>query len=310
MISDTTAMPKDRPRMEIRALAKVYPDGTPALSGIDLDLGEGMFGLLGPNGAGKTTLLSTIVLVQEPSAGSLVYDGLDASRPRDRSAIRRRIGYLPQDFEPLGHLTGLEYVLHCARLRGLPLGRRALRERAREVLSGVDLMRVAGRPSGTYSGGMRRRLGLAQALIHRPRLLVIDEPTAGLDPEERIRFRNLISEVAENAAVLLSTHIVEDIEATCPRIAIIARGRLLYDGEPGALMRQVDGQLWLSPEELPLPASARLLGQRALGSSRSANLYLSSEPAAGAIPFETTLEAAYSAFLAAHGTDVASLRAA
>jgi ABC-type multidrug transport system ATPase subunit len=306
----------DRLRIEIRGLAKTYADGTAALSGIDLDLEEGMFGLLGPNGAGKTTLLSTIVLVEEPSAGSLVYGGLDASRPRDRSAIRRRIGYLPQDFEPLGHLTGFEYVLHCARLRGLPLGRRALRERAREVLSGVDLTRVADRPSGTYSGGMRRRLGLAQALLHRPRLLVIDEPTAGLDPEERIRFRNLISEVAESSAVLLSTHIVEDIEATCPRIAILARGRLLYDGEPGALLRQVDGELWLAPEELPLPAGARLLGQRAsgsagsAGSARTVNLFHSREPVAGAIPAETTLESAYSAFLATHGTDVASLRAA
>jgi ABC-2 type transport system ATP-binding protein len=305
-----TASPSDRPRIEIRGLSKTYPDGTLALSGVDLELGEGMFGLLGPNGAGKTTLLSTIVLVQEPSAGSLLYDGLDASRPKDRPAIRRRIGYLPQDFEPLGHLTGFEYLLHCARLRGLPLRRRALLERVREVLSGVDLMRAADRPSGTYSGGMRRRLGLAQALIHRPRLLVIDEPTAGLDPEERIRFRNLISEVAENAAVLLSTHIVEDIEATCPRIAVIARGRLLYDGEPGALMRQVDGKLWLAPEELPLPAAARVLGQRALGPSRSATLYYSGEPAAGASPFETTLESAYSAFLATHGTDLASLQAA
>jgi ABC-type multidrug transport system ATPase subunit len=279
-----------------------------ALSGVDLDLAEGMLGLLGPNGAGKTTLLSTLVLVQEPSAGSLFYDGLDASRPGDRAAIRRRIGYLPQDFQPLGHLTGQEYLLHCARLRHLPLGRRGLLDRTREVLSEVDLMRAADRPSGTYSGGMARRLGLAQALLHRPRLLVIDEPTAGLDPEERIRFRNLISEVAENAAVLLSTHIVEDIEATCPRIAVLSAGRLLYDGEPGELMRQAAGKLWLAPDDVPIPAEARPLGQRALG-SRSATLFYASHPAAGSIPFETTLESSYSAFLATHGAAAPPLAA-
>jgi ABC-type multidrug transport system ATPase subunit len=213
--------------IELRGIRKTYSDGHEALRGIDLSLGEGMFGLLGPNGAGKTTLLSILVLALEPSAGTMHFDGLDAASPRARAAIRRQIGYLPQDFQPLRHLTGAEYLVHCARLRGLPLTRKELDRRARMLLDAVDLNDAANRMSGEYSGGMRRRLGIAQAMIHAPRMLVIDEPTAGLDPEERIRFRNLIAEVAEEVAVLLSTHIIEDIEATCDRVGRIDDGMLV-----------------------------------------------------------------------------------
>ena len=222
---------------ELHAIRKTYSDGKEALRGVDLSLGEGMFGLLGPNGAGKTTLLSILVLAVEPTSGTRVYDGLDASSGRNRAEIRKAIGYLPQDFQPIRHLTGREYLRHCARLRGVPLKRRALDERMQLLLEAVDLHDAADRFSGEYSGGMRRRLGIAQALIHAPKLVVIDEPTAGLDPEERIRFRNLIADVAEDVAVLLSTHIVEDIEATCDRVGIINDGRLVYDGVPGELMR-------------------------------------------------------------------------
>jgi ABC-2 type transport system ATP-binding protein len=222
---------------ELRGITKTYPDGKAALGGIDLALGEGMFGLLGPNGAGKTTLLSILVLTLEPTRGVRLYDGLDAAVARNRAAIRRSIGYLPQDFQPVHALTGREYLRHCARLREVSLTRRELDRRIQLLLEAVDLHDSADRPSGQYSGGMRRRLGIAQALIHAPKLVVIDEPTAGLDPEERIRFRNLISDVAEDVAVLLSTHIVEDIEATCDRVGIISGGRLVYDGVPGELMR-------------------------------------------------------------------------
>ncbi len=221
-----------------RGLRKVYADGTEALRGIDLEIGRGMLGLLGPNGAGKTTFLSILVLELAPTAGGLRFDGLDATRGRDRELIRGRIGYLPQSYQPVPSLTGREYLLHCARLRGVPLGRRALRERVGLLLAEVGLERAADRRAGTYSGGMKRRLGVAQALVHEPGLLVVDEPTAGLDPEERIRFRNLISEIAEGTAVVLSTHIVEDVEATCPRLAVIAGGRLLFDGSPSALLRR------------------------------------------------------------------------
>jgi len=221
--------------IELRGLTKTYSDGHQALRGVDLTLGEGMFGLLGPNGAGKTTFLSILVLAIEPTSGTRIYDGYDAARASNRSIIRRSIGYLPQDFQPIRHLTGFEYLAHCARLRGTDLSRKEIDRRARQLLEAVDLQDAAARASGEYSGGMRRRLGIAQALIHSPKLLVIDEPTAGLDPEERIRFRNLIAEVSDHVAVLLSTHICEDIEATCDRVGVLVGGRVIFDGAPGEL---------------------------------------------------------------------------
>ena len=221
--------------IELRGLTKTYADGHRALRGVDLTLGEGMFGLLGPNGAGKTTLLSILVLAIEPTSGTRLYDGIDAARGAERGKIRHSIGYLPQDFQPIRHLTGLEYLVHCARLRATGLTRKEIDRRAHQLLEAVDLQDAARRASGEYSGGMRRRLGIAQALIHSPKLLVIDEPTAGLDPEERIRFRNLIAEVSEHVAVLLSTHICEDIEATCDRVGVLAGGRIIFDGAPGDL---------------------------------------------------------------------------
>ena len=224
------------PLIELHGIRKTYSDGHEALRGVDLSLGEGMFGLLGPNGAGKTTLLSILVLALEPTAGTIHFRGVDAASARARAAIRRQIGFLPQDFQPLRHLTGAEYLVHCARLRGLAMTRGEVERRARMLLDAVDLTDASDRPSGEYSGGMRRRLGIAQAMIHAPRMLVIDEPTAGLDPEERIRFRNLIAEVAEEVAVLLSTHISEDIEATCNRIAVLTNGVLVFDGGVDELM--------------------------------------------------------------------------
>jgi ABC-2 type transport system ATP-binding protein len=222
--------------IELRGITKTWSDGHPALRGIDLTLGEGLFGLLGPNGAGKTTLLSILVLAVEPTSGERRYFGIDPSQRGVRSDIRRAIGYLPQDFHPIGALTGFEYLVHCGRLRQVALTRHQLERRAHLLLDAVDLQDAGGRASGSYSGGMRRRLGIAQALIHTPKLLVIDEPTAGLDPDERIRFRNLIAEAAEEVAVLLSTHICEDIETTCDRVGIVQQGRLVFDGTPSSLI--------------------------------------------------------------------------
>jgi ABC-2 type transport system ATP-binding protein len=222
--------------ISLRAISKTYADGRAALRNVDLQIGEGMYGLLGPNGAGKTTLLSILVLAVEPSSGSRTYFGLDASAARNRPRIRSLIGYLPQDFHSIGHLNGLEYLLYCAELRRVALTRKEIERRARMLLDAVGLSEAGARRSGTYSGGMRRRLGVAQALIHTPKLVVVDEPTAGLDPDERIQFRNLIAEVAEETAVLLSTHIAEDVEATCERIAVVDEGRLLFDGETSAFL--------------------------------------------------------------------------
>ncbi|HEX4961348.1 MAG TPA: ATP-binding cassette domain-containing protein [Thermoanaerobaculia bacterium] len=292
--------------IELEGITKTYADGFEALKGISIRLERGMFGLLGPNGAGKTTFLSILVLALEPSAGRRIYDGLDAAARQARSEIRRRIGFLPQDYHPIGHLTGREYLAHCARLRQVPLGRTALRRRIGELLEGVGLERAADRRCGTYSGGMRRRLGIAQALIHDPRLLVVDEPTAGLDPEERIRFRMLVTAAAAEMTVLLSTHIVEDVEATCPRLGVIGRGRLLFDGPPTELLRRADGRLWQLPAEAPLPAGAVEVTRRTDregGVERVVYLERQNGPLPGAVARPANLEESYGAFLALQGIE-------
>src|ERR1044072_4451285 len=221
--------------IDIVGLRKSYSDGTEALRGIAISFGRGLLGLLGPNGAGKTTLLSILALQLQPSAGALRYGGLQAERTADRPAIRSLLGYLPQSFQPVPWLTGREYPWHCAALRRVALGRDALGRRIAELLAAVGLQDAADRRAGQYSGGMKRRLGVAQALVHAPRLVIVDEPTAGLDPQERVHFRDLIAEVAEPTGVVLSTHITADVEAICPRLAIIDGGRLAYDGPPDGL---------------------------------------------------------------------------
>jgi len=287
--------------IELEGIAKTYADGLQALKGVSLRLDEGMFGLLGHNGAGKTTFLSILVLALEPSAGRRVYDGLDAAEARARTEIRKRIGFLPQNFHPVGHLSGREYLLHCARLREVPLRGRELRRRIDGLLEDVGLERAAARRAGEYSGGMKRRLGIAQALLHRPRLIVVDEPTAGLDPEERIRFRTLITEVAERTTVLLSTHIVEDVEATCPRLGVIAGGRLLFDGAPTELLRRAAGRLWQVPAAEPLPPGAVEVTHRADRQGGVERVVYSESPIAGATARRPTLEESYAAFLALQG---------
>lgn len=276
-------------------ISKIYPDGTVALSEVDLRFGDGMLGLLGPNGAGKTTLLSILVMAQEPTRGTRTYFGTrDASR--HRASIRSMIGYLPQEFVPLSNLSGVEYLRYCARLRGVSLPHRGLEGRIEALLDAVELGHAGHRRADQYSGGMQRRLGLAQALIHGPKFLIVDEPTAGLDPEERIRFRNLITELAEEIPVLLSTHIVEDIEATCPRLVIIARGRLLFDGEPQSLLERSVGHLFFLPMDVPLPEGGCIIGQRAVDGERFQVIHCPEAPA-HLEPLSPTLEEACAAFL-------------
>jgi len=286
--------------IQVRGLRKTYGDGREALCGVDLDIGEGMTGLLGPNGAGKTTFLSMLVLALAPTSGSRVFYGLDAASARNHARIRAMLGYLPQDFQPIGKLTGFEYLLHCARLRGVRLTSSALKLRANRLLEAVDLQDAASRYAGTYSGGMKRRLGIAQALIHRPSIVVVDEPTAGLDPEERIRFRNLITEVASTTAVLLSTHIVEDVEATCERVCVIADGRLLFDDTPSTLLRQAVGKLWRVEPGSSLPPDSQLVARRA---ERGREIWIvrSDHQLESGVHEDLTLEEAYGSFLAGKG---------
>lgn len=287
--------------IEMKNIKKTYPDGTEALGqgtpeGVELSFGDGMCGLLGPNGAGKTTLLSILVMQQEPSNGTRSYFGLE-DKAANRSKIRPMIGYLAQEFHPVATLTGFEYLQFCAQMRQVPLGRKKLRNRIWDLLDAVELRDAAKRRADTYSGGMARRLGLASALIHAPKFLVVDEPTAGLDPEERIRFRNLVTDLAEEIPVLLSTHIVEDIEATCPRLAIINHGKVLFDGPPNDLTSRYDGKLWLLPNDAPVPEGAEKIGQKVGEDGASWNVIRSDQPLANGKPVETNLEDACAAFL-------------
>ncbi|HLX07015.1 MAG TPA: ABC transporter ATP-binding protein [Thermoanaerobaculia bacterium] len=227
--------------LSVRSLIKIYPGPVTALAGIDLDVPPGMFGLLGPNGAGKTTLMRIVAGLLEPTSGSVTLDGEDVVA--DPRRIRQRLGYLPQEFGFYPHLTGEKMLVYLLQLKGVeaPGGRERL---AGELLERVNLSAAAGRKLKAYSGGMRQRLGIAQAIAGEPRILIVDEPTAGLDPEERMRFYRLLAELAADRIVLLSTHIVEDVAVLCPRFAIIRAGRLVEETSPGAARAAIEGRIF------------------------------------------------------------------
>jgi ABC-type multidrug transport system ATPase subunit len=227
--------------LQIRDLSKTYANGVQALKGVDLDIPKGMFGLLGPNGAGKSTLMRTIATLQDADSGSIRLDDLDMLA--DKTAARRRLGYLPQEFGVYPKVSAEAMLDHFAVLKGVTARgeRKALVE---ALLQQVNLWQVRKRKLGTFSGGMRQRFGIAQALIGQPSLIIVDEPTAGLDPAERNRFLNLLAEVGENVVVILSTHIVEDVTDLCPRMAIIAGGQVRLAGEPREAIRALDGRVW------------------------------------------------------------------
>ncbi len=227
--------------IEIRDLVKVYPGPVAALKGIRLEIDSGMFGLLGPNGSGKTTLMRILAGLLEPTSGSILWDGEDVTTTPER--VWPRLGNLPQEFGFYPHLSGEAMLLHLLRLKGVeaPGGLRAL---AAELLDRVNLSFAAKRKVKGYSGGMRQRLGIAQAIAGNPELIIVDEPTAGLDPEERLRFYRLLSELAESRTVLLSTHIVEDVAVLCPRFAVIRHGVLLTETSPSKARADLEGTIF------------------------------------------------------------------
>jgi ABC-type multidrug transport system ATPase subunit len=227
--------------LKIRDLSKTYANGVQALKGITLDIPNGMFGLLGPNGAGKSTLMRTIATLQDADSGSVHLGELDVLA--EKTEARRRLGYLPQEFGVYPKVSAMAMLDHFAILKGVTHAgeRKAL---VQALLKQVNLWQVRHRKLGTFSGGMRQRFGIAQALIGQPQLLIVDEPTAGLDPEERNRFLNLLAEVGEQVVVILSTHIVEDVTDLCPRMAIIAQGEVRLSGEPLETIRSLDGRVW------------------------------------------------------------------
>jgi ABC-2 type transport system ATP-binding protein len=224
----------------IRHLWKTFGKSFHALQDVSLDIHTGMFGLLGPNGAGKSTLMKILSTLEQPSQGEVLIDGTDINT--QRKTIRKTLGYLPQFFGVYPQLTGIEFLTYMARLNGVP--RKQIEDKVRRGLEQVALTAVADRRVKTYSGGMVRRLGIAQALIGNPALLIVDEPTVGLDPEERIRFRNLLADISREKIIILSTHIVGDISSTCEDLALLSQGQVVYRGHPEQLVEQTRGHVW------------------------------------------------------------------
>jgi ABC-2 type transport system ATP-binding protein len=227
--------------LRIQNLSKRYSNGVQALDNVSLTIGAGMFGLLGPNGAGKSTLMRIIATLQEADSGSVTLDGIDVLHDKDR--VRQVLGYLPQEFGLYPKVSALTLLDHFAQLKGIANGRdrRALVE---ALLRQTNLWDARNQKLGTFSGGMKQRFGIAQALIGNPKLIIVDEPTAGLDPEERVRFHNLLSEIGEHVIVILSTHIVSDVSDLCQSMAIINLGRVLVEGHPMELAHSLRGHIW------------------------------------------------------------------
>jgi len=225
----------------IKDLSKTYPNGVQALNGINLDITNGMFGLLGANGAGKSSLMRTIASLQEPSSGAITFNETDVvKQPQE---IRKQLGYLPQEFGVYPKISAEKLLNHLAILKGI-LDTKERKEQVTALLQQVNLYQHRKKSVYTFSGGMRQRFGIAQALLANPQLIIVDEPTAGLDPEESNRFLNLLSEIGENVIVILSTHIVEDVRNLCPKMAILSNGEIISEGNPTELVETIDGKIW------------------------------------------------------------------
>ncbi|RSO08166.1 ABC transporter ATP-binding protein [Streptomyces sp. WAC 06783] len=287
--------------LELLGVSKVYRGGKQAVDGLTLRMGPGLLGLLGPNGAGKSSLMRIAATLTRPTSGELRYDGEDAVRRP--GPLRAALGYLPQDFGVYPNLTAREFLAYLAAAKGVPAGR--ARTRIGELLELLNLTEAARRPLGAYSGGMLRRVGIAQALLADPKVIIVDEPTAGLDPEERARLRNLLAELAMERVVLLSTHIVSDIESVAGDIAVVAGGRLLRRGTPEELLAAVAGQVWevLVGTQEVAEVQARHIVSRMVRTPEGVRVRLLSpfRPYEGAVQRMPDLEDAYLATVGAGG---------
>lgn len=228
-------------KLEISNLTKTYGNGVKAINDISLSISNGMFGLLGPNGAGKSSLMRTIAALQEPDNGSIIFNGTDIIK--NPQFIRKQLGYLPQEFGVYPRMSAYKLLDHFAILKGV-LDNKERKNQVEALLQQTNLYSVRKKPVSTFSGGMRQRFGIAQALLGSPQLVIADEPTAGLDPEERNRFHNLLSEIGENVIVILSTHIVEDVRDLCTNMAVIGAGKLMLKGKPKELIADLQGKIW------------------------------------------------------------------
>ena len=280
--------------LTIDGLTHVYANGTRALDDVRLAIPPGMFGLLGPNGAGKSTLMRTIATLQTPSAGSIRFNAIDVIA--DPEALRRTLGYLPQDFGVYPRISAYDMLDHMVVLKGVTRpGER--RETVESLLNQVNLWSVRKKALAGFSGGMRQRFGIAQALIGNPRLIIVDEPTAGLDPEERNRFLNLLGEIGDDVVVILSTHIVEDVADLCPSMAVLAGGRILLEGAPLDLIEATRGRIWqraISRDELEdYRTRYRLISTRLFAGRTIIHVMADSQPDASFSPVTGGLEDVY-----------------
>jgi ABC-2 type transport system ATP-binding protein len=292
-------------KLTIDHVSKRYGANTLALQDFSLELCSGILGLLGPNGAGKTTLMSILATITKPTSGTIGWNGTDLAA--DPNAIRSVLGYLPQDFGVYPNLNAVEFLEYLAAVKGLDAA--ASRRRIDELLNLVNLTDVRKRPLGGFSGGMRQRIGIAQALLNDPKLLIVDEPTAGLDPEERVRFRNLLSDLSGDRIVILSTHIVSDVEATATDIALISQGRLVAHAAPEDLLRAVEGKVWewvVPSSELTAARQQFLISNTTRRSDGVHVRLLASQPPPGTSLVAPTLEDAYLFCLSQHRAGAAA----
>lgn len=279
----------------ISGLSKTYPNGVKALKSISLSIGNNMFGLVGPNGAGKSTLMRTIATLQDPDAGSIQLDGLDVLAQKNE--VRKVLGYLPQEFGVYPKMSAFDLLHHLAVMKGITSSKER-KEMVDSLLEQTNLWDVRKKALGTFSGGMKQRFGIAQALLGNPQLIIVDEPTAGLDPTERNRFLNLLSSIGRDVTVILSTHIVDDVRELCPRMAIIANGELLLEGVPEETLAALQGKIWSklvkTDDELrALESHLRILSTHLLGGQHEVRVYADASPGDGFRPVDPELEDVY-----------------
>jgi ABC-2 type transport system ATP-binding protein len=281
--------------LTITGLSKTYSNGVQALKGLNLTVGNNMFGLLGPNGAGKSTLMRTIATLQEPDEGEIWLDGINVLKQKD--TVRRLLGYLPQEFGVYPKISALDMLNHLAVMKGITSSgeRKSIVE---ALLQQTNLWESRKKALSTYSGGMKQRFGIAQALLANPKLIIVDEPTAGLDPVERHRFLNLLSSIGRDVIVILSTHIVEDVRELCNRMAIISNGQVVLEGAPSEALNTLSNRIWSKlvtdeGELATIEAQLQIVSVQLLGGAHEVRIYSETDPGSGFHPVEANLEDVY-----------------
>ncbi len=295
--------------LEIRGISKRYSNGVQALNNLSLTIGNNMFGLLGPNGAGKSTLMRTIATLQDPDSGQILLNGLDVVANKD--AVRRQLGYLPQEFGVYPRISANDMLHHLAVMKGISKSSER-KEIVDALLNQTNLWDARKKALSTYSGGMKQRFGIAQALLANPKLIIVDEPTAGLDPAERNRFLNLLSSLARDVIVILSTHIVEDVRELCPRMAIVSRGQVVLEGAPEETLDRLKGGIWSivvkSEEEFTaVSAQFKVVSTKLLGGAHELRIHSEEDPGEGFRAVDPDLEDVYFLTLNSHSASAQSV---